>query len=86
MFLKYPLLVKDRQLFNESARKMRITLGDWFISPLHPVEEDLSKWFFKNIEYPVSSKIAKNIVNLPTDVRNNIRVIKFLKKNFENIY
>lgn len=86
MFLKYPLLVKDRQLFNKSAREMRITLGDWFISPLHPVAEDLSKWFFDSTKYPVSSKIAKNIVNLPSDVRNNTRVIKFLKENLENIY
>jgi len=86
MFLKYPLLVKDRKLFNESAREMRITLGDWFISPLHPVEDDLSIWFFESIKFPVASQIAKTIINLPTDIRNNDRVIEFLKKNLESIY
>ncbi|MBW7843571.1 MAG: DegT/DnrJ/EryC1/StrS aminotransferase family protein [Ignavibacterium sp.] len=86
MFLKYPLLVKDRKLFNESAREMRITLGDWFISPLHPVEDDLSKWFFESTKFPIASQIAKTIINLPTDIRNNDRVIEFLKKNLESIY
>ncbi len=86
MFLKYPLLVKDRKSFNDSARKMKITLGDWFISPLHPVEDDLSRWFFNSSNYPVASKIAENIVNLPTDIKNNKKVINFLKKNLENIY
>ena len=86
IFLKYPLLVKDRDAFFESARKMRIALGDWFISPLHPVEGELNKWFFDSSKYPIASKLAKNLINLPTDINNNADVIGFLDKNLNNIY
>jgi len=86
IFLKYPLLVKDRDAFFESARKMRIALGDWFISPLHPVEGELNKWFFDSSKYPIASKLAKNLINLPTDINNNADVIRFLNKNLNNIY
>lgn len=86
IFLKYPLLVKDRDAFFESARKMRIALGDWFISPLHPVEGELNKWFFDSSKFPIASKLAKNLINLPTDINNNADVIRFLNKNLNNIY
>jgi len=86
MFLKYPLLVKDREAFNESARRMKIVLGDWFISPLHPVEDELDKWFFDTSKFPVAYRLSKNLVNLPTDIKNNSNVIRFLKGNLENIY
>ena len=86
IFLKYPLLVKDRDAFFESARKMRIALGDWFISPLHPVEGELNKWFFDSSKFPIASKLAKNLINLPTDINNNADVIGFLNKNLNNIY
>lgn len=41
-FLKYPLLVDDRTTFFRKAESAKIRLGDWFISPLHPVTGDLS--------------------------------------------
>jgi dTDP-4-amino-4,6-dideoxygalactose transaminase len=86
MFLKYPLLVKDRESFNAAARSMKVVLGDWFISPLHPVEGELDQWFFENSKFPVASRLAKSLVNLPTDIKNNSKVIEFLKENLDNIY
>ena len=86
MFLKYPLLVKDREAFNESARSMKIVLGDWFISPLHPVLEELDKWYFDPQKFPIASRLAKNLVNLPTDIKNNSDVIRFLRQNISNIF
>lgn len=86
MFLKYPVLVKDREAFTESARRMKIVLGDWFVSPLHPVEGELNKWFFETTKFPVASRLAKCLVNLPTDVKDNSDVIRFLEININNIY
>ncbi|MFM7723598.1 MAG: DegT/DnrJ/EryC1/StrS family aminotransferase, partial [Bacteroidota bacterium] len=43
-FLKYPLLVNDRAAFIETSEKARLPLGDWFISPLHPVKSSLVPW------------------------------------------
>lgn len=86
MFLKYPLLVKDRESFNTAARSMKVVLGDWFVSPLHPVEGDFNKWFFESTKFPVASRLAKGLVNLPTDIKNNEDVIKFIKMNLDNIF
>lgn len=85
IFLKYPLIVKNRELFFELAKNSRITLGDWFLSPLHPVKEDLEKWQLVRYNYPIADSISKKIVNLPTDIGSNTAVIKFLYQNLELI-
>lgn len=85
IFLKYPLLVKDRDLFFELAQKSNINLGDWFLSPLHPVVERLDKWGLMRDEYPIASSIADKIVNLPTDISETTEVIRFLEKNHDLI-
>jgi len=45
-FLKYPISVKDRKKFMKLAEESQIALGDWFTSPIHPVEKDLHQWEF----------------------------------------
>jgi len=80
LFLKYPLLVKDRDLFLKLAQKAKLNLGDWFISPLHPVKGDLSLWGFNAELFPTAVNVSQKIVNLPTDVKNNIKILNFLVK------
>ena len=84
-YLKYPLLVKDRQHFFEDAEKNNIELGDWFISPIHPVIENLILWHYKKGDYPNAEYISQHIVNLPThnglsqsDIQ---KILNFLMKN-----
>jgi perosamine synthetase len=84
-FLKYPLLVKDRNNFFKIAEKCKITLGDWFVSPLHPVKTNLEKWGFEANNYPIAVGISKRIVNLPTDIKDIDKVLKFLLTNIEAI-
>lgn len=81
LFLKYPLLVRDRGAFMRKAREANVPLGDWFRSPLHPVEGDLSKWGFEPKCYPNAVFAASHVVNLPTDTKQPERVLKFLDKN-----
>lgn len=84
-FLKYPLLVRDRVQFLALAQSHQIQLGDWFVSPLHPVQSNFSLWKFDPSQYPVAAKIASQMVNLPTDIRTNHKIIHFLETYLEEI-
>jgi dTDP-4-amino-4,6-dideoxygalactose transaminase len=77
-FLKYPLLVKDRKLFLNRAEKEKVPLGDWFISPLHPVLDSLGPWGLEVSNFPNAVYISKHIVNLPLDIPVH-RLINFLE-------
>lgn len=80
-FLKYPLLVNKRSLFIEKAEALKIEIGEWFVSPLHPIESDLSSWDLEINDFPIAKEKAKQMVNLPTDTENIEAVICFLKNN-----
>jgi Predicted pyridoxal phosphate-dependent enzyme apparently involved in regulation of cell wall biogenesis len=85
LYLKYPLLVEDRKAFMAKAREARIPLGDWFISPLHPIEQDFSPWSFDPAQYPNAVYAAAHVVNLPTDTVKPQKVLDFLEKNLDLI-
>jgi len=85
LFLKYPLLVKNRKLLLKLAEKEKIALGDWFLSPLHPVEGSLKLWNLNSEFFPQGTSISKKIVNLPTDIEDNSKVLKFLTRNIKMI-
>ncbi len=84
-FLKYPILVKNRNTFMRKAEKNKISLGDWFLSPLHPYQGDFSNWYFQPEDYPVAVYTAKHIVNLPTNPDNINKVLKFISDNIDQI-
>jgi perosamine synthetase len=65
-FLKFPLLVTDRDNFFRLAISSNIELGDWFNSPIHPIEKEWQKWMYVNGSCPNSEYISSHIVNLPT--------------------
>lgn len=77
-FLKYPLLVRDRELFLQQAEKRKIPMGDWFISPLHPVLDSLKPWGLEVCNFPNAVYISNHIVNLPLDLPVH-RLINFLE-------
>lgn len=84
-FLVYPVLVEDRVSFRKMAEKAHIKLGDWFISPLHPVLENLHIWDMDEKSVPNASFLSKHLVNLPTSENDGDRVLTFLKNNINNI-
>jgi len=84
-FLKYPVLVKNRLFFEKEAEKNKIELGDWFISPLHPVREGFEKWDLDVKSVPTAYEISKHIINLPTNLKNCEKVISFIEKNIDQI-
>jgi len=85
LFLKYPLIVKNRDLFIERANKENIILGDWFNSPIHPIKKNLHLWQFEPELFPIAMEVSKKIVNLPTELKNIDRVIDFLRLNLDFI-
>jgi len=88
-YLRFPLLVKDRAKFLRSAEKERLELGDWFLSPIHPIIKNLGLWHYRWGENPIAEKISRHIVNLPshTKIDENYvdKVAQFLEKNRDNI-
>lgn len=85
MFLRYPLLVNDRTAFRNAAYNEKIILGEWFDSPLYPVNSNLEKWKLNTKSAPVAKNACERVVNLPTDIKNVNRVIGFLNRNINNI-
>lgn len=85
LFLKYPIITVDRNKFLKIAEKEKIVLGDWFLSPLHPIKNGFEKWDLNCNEFPIAYSISKKIVNLPTDVKDRTNVMKFLENNLDLI-
>jgi dTDP-4-amino-4,6-dideoxygalactose transaminase len=89
-FLRYPLLVKQRAAFFEKAIASHIELGDWFLSPLHPVQERLEAWNYQWGENPIADKISRHMVNLPThpgiDEQYGERIGRFIKENRDAVF
>ncbi|MBK6904068.1 MAG: DegT/DnrJ/EryC1/StrS family aminotransferase [Saprospirales bacterium] len=67
-YLKYPLLVRDRNYFFELAERHRIRLGDWMLSPIHPVEGEWERWGYRAGSCPVGERLSRHVVNLLTDL------------------
>lgn len=88
-FLRYPLLVKNRAKFFLQAQKNRIEIGDWFLSPIHPIIKNYEYWYYQWEKNPIAEKISQHIVNLPTHLKiDEVYIDKigdFLKINKNNI-
>jgi perosamine synthetase len=84
-FLKFPILVSNRDNFKEKAEKASINLGDWFISMIHPISNNFPIWGLAVNDFPVAKEVSKKILNLDTDTQNPERVIAFLKENLTEI-
>ena len=67
-FLRYPILLWERDAFVEEADRRGVLLGDWFHSPLYPIQEDLGRWGYAEGSCPIAERVSAEIVNLPTDV------------------
>jgi dTDP-4-amino-4,6-dideoxygalactose transaminase len=89
-FIKFPLLVKNREVFFMEAEKYQIEMGDWFISPIHPIKTNFDLWHYHYGENPIAEALSRHLVNLPThgkiDDHYLARIKRFLKGNRWNIF
>jgi len=65
VLLRYPVFVEDKEKTLKEARKSRIELGDWFLSPLHPNLANWEKACYEKGSCPKAEKLCRHIVNLP---------------------
>ncbi len=88
-YLRYPLRVSDRPDFVSAAGRAGVDLGDWFVSPIHPVVGDFERWQYHPGSAPIADRTCLEIVNLPTNPsmsdRDVERVIAFLGQQVASI-
>lgn len=66
VFLRYPVLVDNKVEVLREAKKRRVQLGDWFLSPIHP---NLERWELAGYtpgSCPVAEEVSRRVVNIPT--------------------
>jgi perosamine synthetase len=69
VFLRYPIFVKNKRKVLEEAKKKRVEIGDWFLSPVHPNLNGWEKVGYKKGMCPIAENICQHIINLPTHMR-----------------
>jgi perosamine synthetase len=79
-FLRYPLRVGEPDAVVEQAARRGVLLGDWFRSPVYPIEGDLSPWGYRRGAYPIAERVASEIVNLPTDLGPDGRELRVVEE------
>jgi perosamine synthetase len=66
VYLRYPILVKDKPQVLEQARGNRVALGNWYASPVHPLNDDQLKLVgYAKGSCPVAEDVSSHIVTLP---------------------
>lgn len=65
--LRYAVRVPDKAAFLARAKRLHLPVGDWFVSPLHPVTGNLGQWGYQAGQCPVAEQACREVVNLPTD-------------------
>ena len=85
IFIRYPLLVNDREEFRKRAEQAKVILGEWFEAPVYPADAPLATWNVNVDLLPVSMDVCEHMVNLPTDEKKVAKVIKFLQEQVDLI-
>jgi len=65
--LRYPIRVKNKADIMQRAPRLHIPIGDWFVSPLHPVVGDLTPWGYQKGQCPEAENACAEVINLFTN-------------------
>ena len=83
VILRYPVLVADKPRVLAEARRRKILLGDWFLSPIHPNEDRWELAGYSPGSCPNAEYASRHVVNIPTGPgltpREISRIIDFLR-------
>lgn len=90
VYLRYPFLTENKQEILQLARKQKIELGDWFVSPVHPLKEnELLLAGYEQGSCPVAENVAERVVTLPMHrkitLKNLEKTISFLKSSAREV-
>lgn len=85
VFLRYPLLIRDKIKALKEARKRRLEIGDWFLSSVHPNLSGWEKAGYQKSMCPIAEKTCEHIINLPTHQKIGEeeveRIVEFIADN-----
>jgi dTDP-4-amino-4,6-dideoxygalactose transaminase len=68
VLLRYPILVDDRDELVDFLRQNNVYVGDWYTTPIAPVEVDMGAVGYKKGFCPSSEDVCNRIINLPTHI------------------
>ena len=66
VMVRYPVRVKNKAQMLMMAEKEGLEMGDWFVSPLHPLLDNWEKLGYSPGSCPVAEELCQTVVNLPT--------------------
>ncbi len=66
--IRFPLLVKNQDKIVNILAKKGIILGKWYNQPVAPKELPLDRVEYQKGSCPVSEKVCREIINLPTNI------------------
>jgi perosamine synthetase len=69
VLVRYPIQVQDKERVLEEARRQRIEIWDWFLSPVHPKITGWEKVQYEKGMCPVAEEICRHSIGLPTHDR-----------------
>jgi dTDP-4-amino-4,6-dideoxygalactose transaminase len=84
IYLRYPVRVRHKNAMLEKAKKMRIEIGDWFLSPVHPNLEGWEKVGYTRGACPNAEMVCDHIINLPTHQGIGIKEVKKIVELFDH--
>jgi perosamine synthetase len=76
VFLRYPVLVENKVEVLREAKKRRVQLGDWFLSPIHPNLEQWELAGYTPGSCPVAEDVSRRVVNISTEPRTGGKEIR----------
>ena len=85
VFLRFPLIARDKDKVLEKARAAHIEMGDWFASPVHPLTP--AQWptvMYNKGSCPVAEHLSSSVVTLPVSdrvgTRDSRKALDFITK------
>ena len=88
IYLRYTIRVVNPQSLIDKAKKQGIELGNWYNRPVAPQDVNQQKVFYKPGSCPVAEWLAKESVNLPTNIQTSpvdaLRVAQFIKQTLHS--
>jgi len=85
VYLRYTICLNKAKFLISQAKKKGIELGCWYDWPVAPRDTNLDKVFYTWGSCPTAEKLAKESVNLPTNIQTSekdaMKVVQFIKQN-----
>jgi len=65
-YVRYPVRVKNKDALLSVAQRESMEMGDWFVSPLHPLTDSWEQLAYEKGSCPMAEELCRTTVNLPT--------------------